>query len=257
MAAALMVGGLLTASAVCGSELRSSYATPPPPAEHRNPLREAMRVDLDVLVDGQPVRLIPHEGRLYLPVPRMGAEYTIRVTNHGPRRIEAVVSVDGLSVINGRPASEKSVGYVVNATGSVNIKGWRRDKDTVAAFTFENREDSYAARMGHRDNIGVIGLVAFEEQTVRALEDVPLTFAAPRDKRDGATPGGTGTGWGRDVGSRVIEVPFIRSVTKHSVTIYYDTPEALRRIGVPVDGGTPIPKPFPADTEYAPPPPKR
>jgi hypothetical protein len=255
------MGGLLTVAAqsvVWGSELTSNYAAPPPaqPATvYRNPLREVMRVDLDVLVDGQPVKLISHDGRLYLPVPRIGTEYTIRVNNHGPRRIEAVVSVDGLSVINGRPASEKSIGYLVNANSHIVIKGWRRDKETVAAFTFENRENSYAARMGYRDNIGVIGLVAFEEQEVRRLEDLPRTFAVPsKDKRDSATPGGTGTGWGREIGSSVVEVPFVRSANKQTVTIYYDTPEALRRLGVPVDGWNP--KPFPADTEYAPPPPK-
>src|SRR5579872_1046 len=67
VAATLILGGLLSASMVCGSELRSSYAAPPPAPEYHNPLREAMRVDLDVLVDGQPVKLIPYEGRLYLP----------------------------------------------------------------------------------------------------------------------------------------------------------------------------------------------
>jgi hypothetical protein len=215
-----------------------------------------MNVDLDVVVDGQPVRLISHEGRLYLPVTRMGAEYTIRVNNRGPRRIEAVVSVDGLSVINGRPASDKSIGYLVDANSHIVIKGWRRDKDTVAAFTFENRENSYAYRTGHRNNIGVIGLVAFEEEDVRVRPlDVPLTFeSALKDKRDGGV-GGTGTGWGHNVGSSVIEVPFVRSANKRTVTIYYDTTEALKRIGVPVDDCHP--KPFPVDTDYCPPPPAK
>jgi hypothetical protein len=82
-----------------------------------------------------------------------------------------------------------------------------------------------------------------------------MTFAAPlHEKRDGV-PGGTGTGWGRDVNSSVIEVPFVRSVNKRTMTVYYDTPEALRRIGVPVDGN--VPKPFPADTDYCPPPPPK
>ena len=44
------------------------------------------------------------------------------------------------------------------------IKGWRRDKETVAAFTFEERKNSYAYLRGYRDNIGVIGLIAIEEQ---------------------------------------------------------------------------------------------
>lgn len=254
-ASALMLGGLLATSLALGSELKSSYADPPP-TEARRPVREAMRVDLDVLADGQPIRLISHEGRQYLPVLRLGTEYQIRVNNRGPKRIEAVVSVDGLSVISGRPASEKGTGYLVDANSNIVIKGWRRDKDTVAAFTFEDRDNSYAARMGHRENIGVIGLVAFEEQDapLRPM-DLPRKFAPSPESPDCARPGGTGTGWGRDIGSSVIEVPFTRSANKRTVTIIYDTAEALRRRGVPVDDG--CLKPFPADTEFCPPPPAK
>src|SRR5580692_10675836 len=70
------VGGWLTASTAWSAELYSTPVGPPvsaprPPAtEYRAPLREALRVDLDVLVDGRPVRVISHEGRLYLPVPQ-------------------------------------------------------------------------------------------------------------------------------------------------------------------------------------------
>ena len=191
VAVVLLATGLLAASTAWSAELYSTPVGPPvsaprPPAsEYRAPLREALRVDLDVLVDGRPVRVISHEGRLYLPVPQLGAEYEIRVSNRGSRRIEAVISVDGLSVVNGRPASERSTGYIVEAHGQVVIKGWRRDRDTVAAFTFTERENSYAARMGNRENLGVIGLMAFEEADVRAL---PYEFGLPRTKSDKRLP---------------------------------------------------------------------
>jgi hypothetical protein len=60
------------------------------------------RVALDILVDGRPLPTIHHAGKTYLPVPRLGEEYQIRVWNHDPRRVAAVGSVDGLSVITGR-----------------------------------------------------------------------------------------------------------------------------------------------------------
>ena len=63
---------------------------------------------------------------------------------------------------------------------------------------------------------------------------------------------GTGTGWGRDIDSRVYQVPFVRSANRRTVTIYYDTAANLRRIGVPVDIG--YPTPFPVEPEYCPPP---
>lgn len=212
-----------------------------------------MRVSMDILMDGQPIRTIVHQGRVYLPLPYYGAEYQIRVNNHGPRRITAIVSVDGLSVFHGRPASENHPGYIVEPNSHLVIPGWRRDMNTVAAFTFTEREKSYAYRLGYPDNVGVIGLVAFEEMT-----------RPPRpwmEWRESPTPGlrspksdlgGSGTGWGRDIDSRIQYVPFVRSNNKRTVTIYYDTEENLRRAGVPVDRRYPLP--FPMEPEFCPPP---
>jgi hypothetical protein len=182
-------------------------------------------------------------------------EYEIRVSNHGPRRITAIVSVDGLSVINGRPASEAHPGYIVEPGGSVLIKGWRRDRDTVAAFSFEDRAQSYASRVGRPENIGVIGLIAIEEMTWSPrlpLEDKESFAPAARGAL--AELGGTGTGYGRDLDSRVYYVPFLRSSHKRTITMYYDTVAALRQAGVPVD--SPMPIPFPGDPEFVPPPPR-
>jgi hypothetical protein len=64
---------------------------------------------------------------------------------------------------------------------------------------------------------------------------------------------GIGTGYGRDIDSGIYYVSFVRSANKRTITFYYDTVEALRREGVPVD--RPLPVPFPMDTEFVPPPP--
>jgi hypothetical protein len=254
--AALLAGSLLlsgTATAQLSWTIPGSEGHRPRVEELILPPRGVMRLSLDVLVDGNPVRLISHQGRLYLPVPRLGAEYEVRVNNHGPRRITAIVSVDGLSAINGRPASELHPGYLVDPYSHIAIKGWRRDSDTVAAFTFEERERSYAARMGHPENIGVIGLVAFEEFDPRPWPFLELRDSGSKSKSARAEAGGTGTGWGRDIDSRVYKVPFVRSTNRREITIHYDTVDALRRAGVPVDGRHP--RPFPSDGEYSPPPP--
>jgi hypothetical protein len=236
----LVLGGLLVTATALGSELNANDPTPPATKCYL-PLREGMRVGMDVLVDGRAVGLIAHEGRLYLPVPRTRSEYEIRVINHGVRRVTAIVSVDGLSVITSEPASDRQAGYVVDPYGNIVIKGWRRDSDTVAAFTFEERENSYAYRMGHRDNLGVIDLVAFEEEDTSPRP--VLRKETPVDARSvGMDVGGTGTGLGRDINSEVVRVPFVRSANRRTITIHYDTPAALRRIGVPVDG--PYPRPL-------------
>jgi len=241
VAIALLLTGLLVAASALGSELKAGQ--PIAPAEKTIvPPWDGMNVNLDVLIHGRPAKLISHEGRLYLPVPRVGTEYELRVTNRGMWRITAIASVDGLAVITKEPASETQPGYVVDPGGRIEIKGWRRDMDTVAAFTFEDRENSFANRLGYPDNVGVIGLVAIEEaQTPRHILKEEKTAAKCAD----SAAGGTGTGWGRDLNSSVVEVPFVRGNHKRTITIYYDTEDALRKIGVPVD--SPSPRPFPLD----------
>lgn len=211
-------------------------------------------VGLEVLVDGKPLNTVSHQGKTYLPVPRLGMEYEIRVWNHGSRRVTAVVSVDGLSVINGQSASEDHPGYILAPSNSVLIKGWRRNLDTVAAFRFVERDKSYAHLIGKPENIGVIGLVAIEELSVRPLPELEKKDASvPSAKALRGEVGSIGTEYGREIDSRVYYVPFVRSGNKQSITLYYDTVEALRAAGVPVD--RPDPVPFPGDLKFVPPPP--
>lgn len=215
------------------------------------PYRHEMRVGLEVLVDGRPLAAVRHQGRTYLPVPHLGVEYDLRVWNHGPRRIAAILAVDGLSVINGRPGSVHAPGYVVDPHSAVVIHGWRKDLQTVAAFRFEERQRSYASRMGYPDNVGVIALFAVEEQTWQHRPaPEPLSRRAEAGKSS-AVVGGTGTGYGRDVDSPARYVPFVRSTNTRTIVLFYDTVAALRRAGVPVDNRLPI-----TETDFAPPPPR-
>jgi hypothetical protein len=255
-----LAAGRSSASDLHASTPRGKVLHPGPiafPGDRRRPIIpprwDGMHVGMDVLIDGQSVRTIPHHGRIYLPVTHLGTEYQIRVWNHGPRRIAAVVSVDGLSVINGRPASENGPGYLVGPRSSIVIHGWRRDLQTVAAFSFEEREKSYASRRGYPENVGVIGLIAVEEQVRRPRPFPELKpRGMPLDKKSGRSVGGTGTGYGRDINSPAYYVPFVRSANKRMIVFYYDTVEALRQAGVPVDDVWP--RPFPKDSDFAPPP---
>ena len=98
----------------------------------------------------------------------LGDRYTIRVTNHTSRRVEAVVSVDGRDVIDGKPGDfARKSGYLVPAWGQVEIDGWRLSQAQAAAFRFSSVADSYAARMGSARNVGVIGVAIFPERVYR------------------------------------------------------------------------------------------
>jgi hypothetical protein len=254
-----LAGGALLTAALFITTARGAdeKQTPALPAEIMPPRWDGMRVGLEILVDGKPMRTIQHHGKTYLPVLRLGTEYEIRVRNYGPYRVAAMISVDGLSVLNGQPASEDHPGYIVAPRSSIVIKGWRRNMESVAAFSFEERDKSYAARVGRPENIGVLGLIAVEELAARPrpLPTEKRARAPESALKDQSTVGGTGTGYGREIDSRIYYVNFVRSNNKRTVTMYYDTVENLRKAGVPVD--RPMPVPFPADSEFVPPPPEK
>ena len=131
------------------------------------PLRDrAAGYELTVLVDGVPARTYMHGGESYV-LGQLGARYTLRISNHTGRRMEAVVSVDGRDAIDGRPADWRSKrGYLVPAWGSVDVEGWRISHSQAAAFRFSSVADSYAARTGSAREVGVIGVAVFAERAI-------------------------------------------------------------------------------------------
>jgi hypothetical protein len=103
-------------------------------------------------------------GRAYV-LGNIGERYRIHIANPTSRRVEAVVSVDGLDAIDGRTASfDDKRGYVISAYGDITIDGFRTSVDKVATFRFSSVRDSYAARKGQDRNVGVIGVAFFPER---------------------------------------------------------------------------------------------
>jgi hypothetical protein len=75
----------------------------------------------------------------------------------------AVISVDGVNVVSGETAATSQAGYVLGGRQSFEINGWRKSLEEVAAFYFTALPDSYAARTGRPQNVGVIGVAVFRE----------------------------------------------------------------------------------------------
>lgn len=93
-----------------------------------------------------------------------GQRYTIVIQNNVPARLEVVVSVDGLDVLDGKAAAFTKRGYLIDPRGSVEIDGFRQSMDAVAAFRFGSVRDSYAQKKtGDSRNVGVIGVALFNE----------------------------------------------------------------------------------------------
>lgn len=93
-----------------------------------------------------------------------GQRYTVLLENRTAARFEALVTVDGLDVINGRAGSFANRGYILQPFGRVEIRGFRQSLDRVAAFRFGAVGDSYAAQRGDARNVGVIGVALFAER---------------------------------------------------------------------------------------------
>jgi hypothetical protein len=96
-----------------------------------------------------------------------GARYRIAVRNGTTARFEIVASVDGLDVIDGKPADPNRRGYIVDPQDTLIIDGFRTSNSNVAAFRFGRVADSYAAQTSGDRNVGVIGFAIFSERGAR------------------------------------------------------------------------------------------
>lgn len=131
------------------------------------PAHAGRLADLSVYdrTDGRYLPVYGRESRHYV-IGEPGHEYELHVRGTGPGRVLAVTSVDGVNVLSGETASTSQTGYVVAPGEDTRIDGWRKNLDEVAAFYFTRLPDSYAARTGRPDNVGVIGVALFREKTV-------------------------------------------------------------------------------------------
>ena len=112
---------------------------------------------------GDPLEAV-HVGDRTFVVGQAGQRYSIVLENHTSHRFEAVGTVDGLDVINGKPGNFDSRGYVLLPFATLEIEGFRTSTSAVAAFRFASVADSYAAQTGSARNVGVIGIAFFGEK---------------------------------------------------------------------------------------------
>jgi hypothetical protein len=245
---------------------------------------------------GQRLPTYAHRGE-WFALGREGQRYNVRVTNRTSQRVEAVVTVDGRDVLTGQPGDFKNQrGYLINAHDSVLIEGFRTSLEHVAAFRFTTPDDSYSARMGTPENVGVIGVALFPEATpprVVRRPMIPREAEAPRGQAPAEGTGGggraeakrsrgaapmpsapaaesyadesasnIGTEYGEQRYSAVNEVPFRRARPQQPervLLVRYDDREGLIARGIlPRPAPRPYrgPSAFPVN-RFAPPPPPR
>lgn len=120
-------------------------------------------MSLNILVKGKNIDQYNHNGKIYVEG-RKGSNYVIQYRNNTSHRQKVVISVDGLNVLTGN--TDWTKGYIVSAYGVLNVPGWRKDSNNVAAFEFSSTLDSYNQHndSGNEHNIGVIGALVYNEK---------------------------------------------------------------------------------------------
>ncbi len=121
-------------------------------------------IELSILIKDRPITEYFHRGQIFVEG-RAGSEYALQIRNNNPYRVETIISVDGLSVTDGKPAGDQSSGYVIERYEVVKIPGWTLDNNNVAKFVFSGKQESYATQAtGDNRNNGVIGAMTFVEK---------------------------------------------------------------------------------------------
>ena len=201
---------------------------------------------------GQALPEYPHRGDTWIPG-EPGHRYSVRLHNRSGERVLVVLSVDGVNAVSGETASPSQAGYVLDPWETTEIAGWRKSLQDVAQFYFTDLPDSYAARTGRPDNVGVIGAAVFREKRARRIrpmlprptqpspvEDERAAAAAPAAsaKAEGMRADRTrqqlGTGHGEREWDPVDTTQFVRaSVAPAQVLqLRYDAPERLYALGI-------------------------
>lgn len=146
-----------------------------------------------VHVRGRPVKEVHFRGRTYIEG-RKGTEYTLHFGNpymmsydlkrsplHGTR-VLVIPSVDGLCVIDGKPAGRNSPGFIVEHGQKIDIPGWMVNSSTAAKFTFwpqdARGEQTYVeelSKSGANVDLGNQGLIGF----LVLEEEIPDTISPP------------------------------------------------------------------------------
>ena len=125
------------------------------------------------------------DGRHYI-VGTPGHEYAVRIRNCTGARILAVTSVDGVNVISGDTAAPRNRATCSSRGAPSRSPAGARASTRTAAFYFTDLGDSYAARTGRPQNVGVIGVAVFQEKAAAASRSATTTIAgaATRAERE-------------------------------------------------------------------------
>ena len=141
--------------------------------------------ELTVLVGGTPLHEYAHRGATYIEATR-GREFTIRLRNPTAQRVAVALSVDGLNTIDAKHTDAWGASkWVLAPYETTEISGWQVSGHAARRFFFTGERNSYGAKLGQTQNLGIIEAVFYRERVPRWSEG-PREYS--RDQRGEAPP---------------------------------------------------------------------
>ena len=245
----------------------AGYTTTAPAESAVEPVAEVNGFSVEVLIDGRRTTEYAARGRRYIEALER-AEYELRIHNPTGNRVAVALAVDGMNTIDARHSSAwEARKWVIEPYGTIHVRGWQMSADNARRFYFTTERDSYGAKIGQAQNLGVISAVFFRER--RPITIMPVTPGgreprptykrgeanqsenAPVDSlpsaganRDAAKPRSTtpypppddesaATGIGRNVQNGVTWIKMdLDQRPVAEITIRYEYREALVRLGI-------------------------
>ncbi|HEY5839810.1 MAG TPA: hypothetical protein VIT19_12295 [Pyrinomonadaceae bacterium] len=231
------------------------------------PVAEVNGFSVEVLIDGRRTNEYAARGRRYIEALER-AEYELRIHNPTGTRVAVALAVDGMNTIDARHSSAwEARKWVIEPYGTIHVRGWQMSADNARRFYFTTERDSYGAKIGQTQNLGVISAVFFrerrpvtvmpvtpggrEERPTYKRGDADRTENSPAESspsaganRDAAKPRSTtpypppddesaATGIGRNVQNGVTWIKMdLDQRPVAEVTIRYEYREALVRLGI-------------------------
>lgn len=224
------------------------------PAWRPRPVEPAFSFRVDD-ANGRALPVFRHHGTTFV-WGNAGERFAVRIDNPTSERVEAVLSVDGRDAVSGEVADfTRQRGYLIAPFSSLVVEGFRSSLDEVRAFRFTRPEQSYSARRGTPENVGIIGVAFFKERRRAPLaikprprphtKDAPEASAPEASRsRDSEAPAGPrsstdnlGTAYGERRTSLVTEVAFDREHSTRpnfTTTVRYDDRNGLVARGIDV-----------------------
>lgn len=144
--------------------LVAGYATAASQLAPVAPVAETNGFSVEVLIDGRPTSEYAARGRRYIEA-LANAEYELRIRNPTGNRVAVALAVDGMSTIDAQHTSAwKAKKWVIEPYGTIHVRGWQMSADNARRFYFTTERDSYGAKIGQAQNLGVIAAVFFRER---------------------------------------------------------------------------------------------